>query len=220
MVVVGAKGHALEILDLLINNNYDSDIFFFDNLSQTSEITSINRFPILKSEEELLQQFKKNNFFVLGTGNPQVRKKMANYCILLGGSIQSAISGDAYISSLNVSLGKGLNIMHKVIIQPEVIIGAGSLINSCAVIHHQTQIGEYCEICPGAIITGNVQIGNNTLVGAGAVILPGIKIGNNVMVGAGAIVTKDIPDNLTVAGNPAKIINKTPEPKSEISGHE
>lgn len=41
-------------------------------------------------------------------------------------------------------------------------------------------------------------------IGAGAVILPGVIIGKNAMVGAGAVVTKNVPDNVTVVGNPAK----------------
>jgi acetyltransferase-like isoleucine patch superfamily enzyme len=41
--------------------------------------------------------------------------------------------------------------------------------------------------------------------------LPKIKIGSNVVVGAGAVVTKDIPDNVVVAGVSAKII-KSLEP--------
>lgn len=40
-------------------------------------------------------------------------------------------------------------------------------------------------------------------IGAGAVVLPGVRIGRNAMVGAGAVVTKDVPDGVTVAGNPA-----------------
>ncbi|WP_150322079.1 acyltransferase, partial [Enterobacter hormaechei] len=43
-------------------------------------------------------------------------------------------------------------------------------------------------------------------VGANATILPGITIGYNSIIGAGSVVTKDIPDNVIVAGNPAKII--------------
>ena len=37
-------------------------------------------------------------------------------------------------------------------------------------------------------------------------ILGPITIGNNVTIAAGAVVTKDIPDNCTVAGVPAKVI--------------
>ncbi|MDA3849690.1 MAG: DapH/DapD/GlmU-related protein [Spirochaetaceae bacterium] len=40
----------------------------------------------------------------------------------------------------------------------------------------------------------------------GAVVLPGVTIGENVVVAAGAVVTKDIPDNVVVGGNPARIL--------------
>lgn len=50
-------------------------------------------------------------------------------------------------------------------------------------------------------------IKDNVFLGANAVILPGITVGNNVIIGARAIVTKDVPDGMVVAGNPAKIIS-------------
>lgn len=53
---------------------------------------------------------------------------------------------------------------------------------------------------------GRVVIGNNVFIGAESVVLPNTKIGNNVIVGANSTVTKDIPDNVVVAGNPAKVI--------------
>lgn len=43
-------------------------------------------------------------------------------------------------------------------------------------------------------------------IGSNATILPGIIIGKNSLVGAGSVVTKDVPENVTVMGNPAKII--------------
>lgn len=51
-----------------------------------------------------------------------------------------------------------------------------------------------------------VKIGNNVWIGGKAIICPGVTIGDNVVVGAGAVVTKDVPSNVVVAGNPAKII--------------
>lgn len=51
-----------------------------------------------------------------------------------------------------------------------------------------------------------VVIGNNVWIGGSVTILPGVTIGNNVTVGAGAVVTRDVPDNVVVAGNPAKVI--------------
>ncbi len=51
-----------------------------------------------------------------------------------------------------------------------------------------------------------ITIGDNCWIGANAVILPGVTLGNRVIVGAGSIVTKSFPDNVIVAGNPAKVI--------------
>ena len=53
---------------------------------------------------------------------------------------------------------------------------------------------------------GRVTIGNNVFIGAESVVLPGVTIGNNVVVGANSTVTKDVPDNVVVAGTPAKVI--------------
>lgn len=51
-----------------------------------------------------------------------------------------------------------------------------------------------------------ITIGNNVWIGGNAVICPGVSLGNNVVVGAGAVVTKSFPDDVFIAGNPAKII--------------
>jgi acetyltransferase-like isoleucine patch superfamily enzyme len=51
-----------------------------------------------------------------------------------------------------------------------------------------------------------VHIGSGTWVGARAMILPGVTIGKRVLVAAGSVVTKDVPDDVLVAGNPAKVI--------------
>lgn len=53
-----------------------------------------------------------------------------------------------------------------------------------------------------------VVIGNNCWVGNGVTILPGVKIGNNCIIAAGAVVSKDVPNDSTVGGVPAKIISK------------
>jgi len=51
-----------------------------------------------------------------------------------------------------------------------------------------------------------ITIGNNVWLGGGAIICPGVTIGNGAVIGAGAVVTKNVPENVFVGGNPAKII--------------
>ena len=88
------------------------------------------------------------------------------------------------------------------------------------------KIGNYCKITRGCIIlthdysrsvlrrafhdflgeSGMTIIGDNVFIGMNSIILMGAKIGNNVIIGAGSVVSGNIPDNVVVAGNPAKII--------------
>lgn len=51
-----------------------------------------------------------------------------------------------------------------------------------------------------------ITIGDNVWIGGNAVINPGVCLGNNVVVASGAVVTRDFPDNVVIAGVPAKVI--------------
>lgn len=85
-------------------------------------------------------------------------------------------------------------------------------------------IGDDCHITYGVVILshdgaarqidpeddgeGAVTIGNNVFVGVNAVVLKGVTIGDNSVVAAGAVVSADVPENVVVAGNPARIMRE------------
>jgi len=56
-------------------------------------------------------------------------------------------------------------------------------------------------------------IGNNVTVGAQVVIIGNITIGDRVVIGAGSVVVKDVPSDSIIAGNPARVIRNTFNPK-------
>ena len=53
-----------------------------------------------------------------------------------------------------------------------------------------------------------VYIDENVFIGNNVTILKGVKLGKNVVVGSAAVVTKSFPDNVVIAGVPAKIISE------------
>ena len=70
-------------------------------------------------------------------------------------------------------------------------------------------IYQFCSI--GSSTSKAAVIGNNVYIGPHTSIVGEVKIGNNVTIGAGAVVVKDIPDNATVVGVPAKVISMEPQ---------
>ena len=205
MLIAGAKGHAKEVLEIIPRAEWDTLVFYDDLSSDTDRL--FDRFRILQSPAEAKAYFHHDPHFILGIGNPFLRKQFAQKLTSYGGKLVSVIAPNASIGSFNVNLEAGLNIMNGVMISNDTYIGEGTLINARACIHHDCRIGNYCEIGPGSIITGECEVNNNTIIGAGAIVRPNIIIGYNVVIGAGAVVINNVADNLVIAGVPAKGIN-------------
>ena len=69
-------------------------------------------------------------------------------------------------------------------------------------------MGDGVHLAPGVTICGEVKVGDFSFIATGATIMPNINVGKNSIVGSGSLVTKDVPDNVLVYGNPAKIIRE------------
>ena len=115
-----------------------------------------------------------------------------------------------------VQTGDRAVIMMGAIINIGAVVGEGSMIDMGAVLGGRATVGRNCHIGAGAVLAGVIEpasakpvtIGDGTLVGANAVVIEGVQVGRNCVVAAGAVVIDDVPDNMVVAGCPAKIIKE------------
>ena len=206
MLIVGAKGFAKEVLEVLHQLNQLENLVFYDDVNEDIDDVLYNKFPVLKSIEQAQIFFKETDAkFTIGIGNPILRKKLYDKFTKIGGKFESTISPKASIGSYDVSIGKGTNILSGAILSNSTNIGKGCIIYYNSIITHDCNIGDFVEISPSATILGRVIIDSFTQIGANVTILPNLNIGKNVIVGAGSVVTKDIPDNSLVIGIPAVI---------------
>jgi acetyltransferase-like isoleucine patch superfamily enzyme len=120
------------------------------------------------------------------------------------------------------TLGDNVFVGPFVEIQNDVLVGAGTRIQSHTFVCELVTIGEHCFIGHGVMFVNDLfseggpafgdaskwkstNIGNHVSIGSNATILP-VHICNHVVIGAGAVVTKDIMIPGVYAGNPAKLL--------------
>jgi sugar O-acyltransferase (sialic acid O-acetyltransferase NeuD family) len=206
MLIIGAKGFAKEILDTLSENELKKGIYFYDDINSNESNVIFNNFKIIKNKELAENYFKTIDVrYTLGLGGVSLRKKISDIFTSLGGELTSTISTKAHIGGFT-NIKQGCNILPGSCISNGVSIGIGALIYYNVIITHDVRIGDFVELSPGCKLLGRVVVGNFVTIGSGAIILPDIIIGDNVVIGAGAVVTKNIPNNSTVIGIPAKPI--------------
>jgi serine O-acetyltransferase len=88
------------------------------------------------------------------------------------------------------TIGPGLYLVHwgSIVISSEAHIGPNARVHSCVNVSGAPVIGENAYLGPGAVVVGD------------------ITLGNNVSVGANSVVTTSLQDNVTVLGNPARVV--------------
>jgi acetyltransferase EpsM len=193
--IYGASGHAKVIIEIIQNSGSFIKELYDDDPTKKSLLnyTVGNDKAILS-----IPQVE----WVIAIGNNIIRKKVAiNNSLLYG----LAIDVKSSLSS-TVELGIGTVIMPGVSVNSSTEIGTHCIINTNASIDHDCFLGNYVHISPNATLCGGVNVDEGTHVGAGAIIIPGIHIGKWAIIGAGSVIIKDVPDYVTVVGNPGNVI--------------
>lgn len=173
--------------------------------------------PYQPWEQELKKDREraKDLLFELNSLKPSLRKERKELLKKL-----LDVAGDFHIESpfqcdygYNIHIGENFYANHNCVILDGASVSIGDNVlfaPNVAVytaghpIHHELR-NEGIEYACGVTISDNVWVGGNVVIN------PGVTIGKNVVIASGSIVTKDIPDNVLIAGNPARILREITE---------
>jgi serine O-acetyltransferase len=146
------------------------------------------------------------------------RQEGFNYMVWF--RLTSGYTGRGLLRSLLRSKLRAKQRQVGIIIPAEAKIGPGFYIGHYGgiVLNETTVIGANCNIAHGVTVGSNhgkaATIGDNVYIGPNVCIVEDVVIGNNVTIGAGSVVTRDIPDNVTVAGSPARVLRHDDETRA------
>lgn len=168
-------------------------------------------YRVVGKQEELLRLINEYNVNagLITIGDNWIRKQVYDIIksIKSDFTFVNTIHPNAVIGN-NVKLGVGNVIMVGSIINPGAKIGDFCFIATGAQVEHDSVMHNFSSISAGSITGGKVEIGAFTAITLGVIVVDRIKIGSNCVIGSGSLVLNDIPDNMLVYGNPAKIVRK------------
>jgi len=205
IAIFGAGGFGREVAFLIEDINKKNCqwkiIGFLDN-TKKNEI--INDYKVLGGLEEL-NKIKEELYLVIAIGDPATKKNVVQKIKSPLVKFSTLIHPSVIISD-RVEIGEGSIICAGNIITTNIKIGKHVIINLDCTVGHDAIINDYCSLMPSVNVSGEAEIGECSFLGTGSLIINQRKIGKNVIIGAGSSVIKDIPDNCTAIGSPAKPI--------------
>ena len=211
--VYGVSGFGREIMPLaraiLREQNIPDDhlVFVDDNLGTPI----VNGHRVL-SYDKFLSEPAQTRHVVLAIANSVVRQRLALRCSVDGIAPWSISAANIQIMD-DVQVGEGAILCPFVTLTSNIKIGVNFHANIYSYVAHDCVIGDYVTFAPAVKCNGNIVIEDHAYIGTGAIIKQGkpgkpLVIGKGAVIGAGAVVTKNVPEGITVVGNPAALLSK------------
>lgn len=201
LIIFGTGGHSKVVIYTALCNDYCEIKLFDDDIEKKGQVFQgrIINHGRDQCRQDVACQF---NSLVIAIGNNAIRKKI--YDDFSDVEFATLVHPAATIAP-SVSVGKGSVIFAGSVVHPDVIIGNNVIVNTRASVDHDCFIGDHAQIAPGAVLCGGVSVNEGAMICAGVTIIPGVTVGKNAIVAAGSVVTRNVPDNVLVAGVPTTI---------------
>lgn len=209
--IFGAGGFAREVMPyvklsisqtLSVSQN-EIETYFVETTKPSK--STVNGHPLISVDE-----FAKLNgarYFNVAIGDGRARDAVAKEAMEVAEVLP--IHAPQTIFLEENSIGIGSVFCPNSMVTSNATIGRFFHANIYSYVAHDCVIGDFVTFAPGVRCNGRVHIGDFAYIGTNAVIREGspskpLIIGSGAVVGMGAVVTKDVPDGVTVVGNPAR----------------
>jgi sugar O-acyltransferase (sialic acid O-acetyltransferase NeuD family) len=107
----------------------------------------------------------------------------------------------------SVDFGESNIVMCNAVIEPYSTVGDDNVFYGGSYICHEADIGNYNWFSTGSVLAGGVTVGNHNFFGVNSCLKEELTVGSAATVGMGAVVIRDVPDSVSVVGNPAEVMN-------------
>ena len=201
VVIVGASGHGMVVCDALLLQGMR--VLAFIDADVAKHGSRVLDIPVVAGISQVAAAGRPA--IVMGIGGNAARRREFERWRSDGYEILGVRHPSAAVSP-RARIGVGAVILANVVVNVAAEVGDNVILNSSCSVDHHCVIGAHTHIAPSATLAGDVRVGGETLIGAGAVVIQGISIGSRTVLGAGAVAVRDIGDDVTCVGVPARAV--------------
>ena len=209
LVLYAAGGHSKSVISTVVATP-GWQLVGLINVHPEARPETILGFPVLGDDSALPGLLAQGVQHVhVCMGDNAERAEACQRLRAMGFELASIIPPESRIS-LQSQLGAG-SFMHLYsVLDSDVEVGEGCIIQPFTNVGHDTRLGNYVQLAPGVHTGGDCVLDDQVFVGLGAAILPQVHIGRGAIIGANAVVRDNVPDYGVVAGNPGRLIRINP----------
>lgn len=212
LVILGAGGFGRETVDVVEAVNRAASEPRWDLVGVVDDFPSeenlqrlaTRNIAYLGTTEDLSRRVERPNY-VIGIGNPRVRRMLAERMDEEGFHAVTLVHPDASIGS-ECALGEGTVVLAGARLTTNIRLGRHVHLNPNVTVGHDTVLEDFVSMNPASSVSGDCVIHSGVLIGVGAVVLNGLKVGGEALIGASACVVRDVEDRTVAVGVPARTL--------------
>lgn len=206
LIIIGARGFGREVYSLAIQSvGYDEEFVVKGFLDDNSNVLDgFDNYPAILNSVEAYE-IHPDDVFICALGSVKAKKHYVTILLNKGAIFINLIHKNV-VFNINAKLGTGCIFWGPISISNDVIIKDFVTIHPNVAIGHDVSIGNFAHIGAYCFFGGYTEIQNDVTIYVRATILDRLKVGQGATVGAGSVVLRNVKENTTVFGNPAKKI--------------
>lgn len=212
LVILGTGGTCIDVLDIVDELNAGSEqwrvIGFLDD-APGSRGTTVAGFEVL-GDLEHARDLPATTWIANPLGSPTrplLKRHIYERIGLAAARYATLVHPTASISSRS-TIGDGTIIFQHASITAGVRVGQlVTMLGGCR-LNHDDVVGDFATFANNVAIAGSVTVGADAYLGIGSTVIGGVRVGDGSIVGAGSTVVHEVPANVIVVGNPARLLRE------------